>query len=266
MAKMHPPTSHEQLPLPLAGRAAVVTGSSSGIGKAIAIELAAAGADVLVHTKSNAAGAEETADAIGQAGRKSTVVIADIADDESAARLISAAFDWRNDISIWVNNAGADVLTGEAANLTFDEKLELLWQTDVRGTIALSRLAASQFQQRKTLGATILNIGWDQAETGMAGDSGEMFAAIKGAVMAFSRSLAKSLAPSVRVNCLAPGWIKTSWGDDASDYWQTRAAGESLLARWGTPEDVARAARFLVSSEAEFINGQVIAVNGGLVS
>ena len=66
----------------------------------------------------------------------------------------------------------------------------------------------------------------------MAGDSGELFAAVKGAVMAFSLSLARSLAPAVRVNCLAPGWIKTKWGDRASDYWQQRAIDESLLARW----------------------------------
>jgi 3-oxoacyl-[acyl-carrier protein] reductase len=98
----------------------------------------------------------------------------------------------------------------------------------------------------------------------MAGDSGEMFAATKGAVMAFTRSLAKSLAPEVRVNCVAPGWIKTAWGDDASEYWQNRAVKESLLARWGTPDDVARAVRFLVSPDAAFITGEVVRVSGGL--
>jgi 3-oxoacyl-[acyl-carrier protein] reductase len=75
--------------------------------------------------------------------------------------------------------------------------------------------------------------------------------------------LAKSLAPQVRVNCLAPGWIKTAWGEQASAYWQERARQESLLQRWGTPEDVARAARFLVAPAAAFITGQVLAINGG---
>ena len=93
-------------------------------------------------------------------------------------------------------------------------------------------------------GGVILNIGWDQAKRGMAGDSGELFATIKGAVMAFSRSLARSLAPEVRVNCLAPGWIKTQWGQQASESWQQRAAGECLLGRWGTAEDVARRLAF----------------------
>jgi 3-oxoacyl-[acyl-carrier protein] reductase len=67
----------------------------------------------------------------------------------------------------------------------------------------------------------------------------------------------------VRVNCLAPGWIRTAWGEAASDYWQERATSESLLRRWGTPQDVARAARFLVSPEAEFITGHTLPVNGG---
>ena len=109
----------------------------------------------------------------------------------------------------------------------------------------------------------ILNMGWDQADTGMAGDSGEFFAAIKGAVMAATRSLAKSLAPQVRVNCIAPGWIRTEWGHQASAEWQQRAKRESLLARWGEPEDVARVACFLVSPAASFINGQIIPINGG---
>ena len=81
--------------------------------------------------------------------------------------------------------------------------------------------------------------------------------------MAFSQSLAQSLAPRVRVNCLAPGWIKTAWGEQASDSWQQRAVREALLERWGTPQDVATAARFLVSPAAAFITGQVIPVNGG---
>jgi len=112
-------------------------------------------------------------------------------------------------------------------------------------------------------GGVILNVGWDQADTGMAGDSGQMFATAKGAVMAFTRSLAHTLAPTVRVNCLAPGWIRTQWGASTSEYWQQRAVRESLLRRWGTPADVARVARFLASPAAAFITGQTIAINGG---
>jgi 3-oxoacyl-[acyl-carrier protein] reductase len=97
----------------------------------------------------------------------------------------------------------------------------------------------------------------------MAGDSGELFALVKGAVMAFTRSLAQSLAPTVRVNCVAPGWIRTAWGDGASPAWQARARREALLDRWGTPEDIAGAVAFLVSPAGAFVNGQILPVNGG---
>ena len=110
-----------------------------------------------------------------------------------------------------------------------------------------------------------LSVGWDQADRGMEGTSGELFAASKNAVMGFSRSLAVSLAPHVRVNCLAPGWIRTAWGERAGEVWQERVRKETPLGRWGTPEDVARLARFLASDDADFITGQVIRINGGAV-
>jgi 3-oxoacyl-[acyl-carrier protein] reductase len=114
-------------------------------------------------------------------------------------------------------------------------------------------------------GGSIVTMGWDQAETGMEGDSGEVFAATKGAIMAFTRSLASSLAPEVRVNALAPGWIKTAWGDQASPNWQARVLRETPMARWGTPDDVAQAARFLVDPASSFFTGQIVRVNGGAI-
>jgi 3-oxoacyl-[acyl-carrier protein] reductase len=162
---------------------------------------------------------------------------------------------------VWINNAGADVLTGEAADWSFDEKLAALWQVDVVATLRLSRNVGERMRGRGR--GVILNMGWDQALSGMAGDSGELFGAAKGAVMAATLSLAKTLAPQVRVNCLAPGWIRTEWGEHASQEWQERAARESLVGRWGVPEDVARMACFLASPAAEFVNGQIIHINGG---
>jgi 3-oxoacyl-[acyl-carrier protein] reductase len=250
----------------LEGQTAVVTGSSRGIGRAVAIELARAGAELVVHAGTNRKGAEETADLIRHLGRQVIVLLADLADTDSREIFVEQAWGWRNKVDIWVNNAGADVLTGEAANWEFPQKLQRLWQVDVQGTIFLSRLVGRRMREAGLEcggSSVILNIGWDQAEIGMAGDSGEMFAATKGAIMAFTRSLARTLAPQVRVNCLAPGWIRTAWGDQASEYWQRRARHESLLERWGDPADVARMARFLASSEAAFITGQIIAVNGG---
>jgi 3-oxoacyl-[acyl-carrier protein] reductase len=244
----------------LSGQTAVVTGSSSGIGRAIALEMARAGADVLVHARANRTGAEEVAQSIESLGRDSTVALADLGDAAAQDRLVETCWNWRP-IDIWVNNAGADVLTGAAANWSFEEKLAELWKVDVSATLRLSRSVGGRMKQRGS--GFVLNMGWDQAESGMEGDSGEMFAAVKGAVMAASRSLAKSLAPQVRVNCIAPGWIRTKWGQNASAEWQERAARESLLRRWGEPQDVARVACFLASPAAAFINGQVVHINGG---
>jgi 3-oxoacyl-[acyl-carrier protein] reductase len=244
----------------LSGQSAVVTGSSSGIGRAIALELARSGADVLVHGRSNLAGADETAQRIRAMGREATVVIADLSDVQSQDEFVRTAWSWRP-IDAWINNAGVDVLTGDAVEWPFEKKLDALWRVDVVATLRLSRGVGRLMCERGR--GIIVNMGWDQAETGMAGDSGEFFAATKGAVMAATRSLAKSLAPEVRVNCLAPGWIRTEWGDQASAAWQERAKRESLLARWGQPEDVARAACFLASPAAAFINGQIIPINGG---
>ena len=166
--------------------------------------------------------------------------------------------------------AGADVLTGEPARWPFERKLSRLLDVDVVATILLARSFGrrmeARFRDDAAAGgarAAIVTIGWDQAETGMEGDSGELFAATKGAVMAFTRSLARSLGPVVRVNCVAPGWIRTKWGEGASEAWQKRAVRESVLRRWGEAEDVAAAVTWLLSPDAGFVTGQVIHVNGG---
>ena len=194
---------------------------------------------------------------------QSRVFLADLRDKRRCVWLANEAWRERNAVDIWINNAGVDTLTGEAAHQAFVQKLEALWAVDVTATMLLSRFIGERMKSRGS--GVILNMGWDQAETGMEGDSGQLFAAAKGAVMAFTKSLALSLAPEVRVNCLAPGWIKTAWGEKASAAWQARAQREAPLGRWGTPEDVAKTARWLISPAAAFITGQIIRVNGGAV-
>jgi 3-oxoacyl-[acyl-carrier protein] reductase len=240
-----------------------VTGSSTGIGRAIALELADAGANVLVHARTNRTEAEQVAARVRARGLDARTVLLDLTAAAAQRALVEEAFAWR-DIDMWVNNAGADVLTGSPAGWSFARKLEQLWQVDVMATIRVGRDVGVRMRRRGH--GVIVNMGWDQAECGMAGDSGEMFATTKGAIMAFTRSLAKSLAPEVRVNCLAPGWIRTTWGRGASEAWQRRARDESLLGRWGTPEDVARVCRFLVSPAAAIVTGQIVQINGGSTS
>jgi NAD(P)-dependent dehydrogenase (short-subunit alcohol dehydrogenase family) len=162
-----------------------------------------------------------------------------------------------------VFNAGADTLTGPAAAWPFERKLAELLAVDVTSTVLLARAVGERMQGQGH--GVILTMGWDQAETGMEGDSGQLFGAAKGAVMAFTRSLAVSLAPAVRVNCLAPGWVRTAWGERASSEWQRRVLRETPLGRWGTPEDVAAAAVWLASPAAAFVTGQIVRVNGGAV-
>jgi 3-oxoacyl-[acyl-carrier protein] reductase len=238
-----------------------VTGGSSGIGRAIALELAAAGADVLVNARRSREGAEETARRVEALGRAAPVVMADLSTLTGCRKLLEAAWKRLGPVDIWVNNAGADILTGGNLALQYEEKLRRLLEVDVLATVRLSRAAGSRMRAHGE--GVIINMGWDGAWVGMGGDSGELFAASKAAVMGFTASLALSLAPRVRVNCLAPGWIRTAWGSRVSRKWQELVARQTPLARWGTPEDVARAARFLASPAASYITGQVIAVNGG---
>ena len=245
----------------LNGRRAVVTGASSGIGRAIALELAEAGSPVLLTCRTSIADLEETCALIRRRGGTAETFVGDLGDAAVRDRLVAEAWEQFGPIAIWVNNAGVDVLTGTGSQLSFDEKLAALWAVDVVATIDLSRKAGQRMQAAG--GGVLLTIGWDQAERGMEGDSGELFATTKNAIMGFTRSLAVSLAPAVRVNCLAPGWIRTAWGETAGTEWQERVIRETPLRRWGTPEDIAHAARFLCSDDASFITGQILNVNGG---
>lgn len=247
----------------LIGRRALVTGSTSGIGRAMALALAEAGADVIVHGRRSADAALSVADAVQRHGVQSGFLLADLRDPAQCLGLVREAWELWDGLDVWINNAGADTLTGDAAHWPFERKLHELLAVDLTATMLLSRDVGARMKSRGS--GTILTLGWDQAETGMEGDSGQLFGAVKGAVMAFTKSLAATLAPNVRVNCIAPGWIRTAWGETASASWQERACGEALLKRWGTVEDVAAAARWLASPASAFVTGQVIRINGGAV-
>lgn len=249
----------------LEGKVAVVTGSSSGIGRATAMELGRRGAAVLLHGYRNLDGLQLTARQLTMQRVETRIITADLSDTASCERLVEGAFGWHHRVDVWVNNAGADVLTGTASKQTFIQKLEQLWDVDVRATILLGRAAGERMHQQTAGEArpVIINIGWDQAQSGIEGDAGMLFGPTKSAVMAFSQALAQHLAPKVRVNCVAPGWIRTKWGEGTSDYWDQRATQESLSDRWGEATDIATTIGFIASPAADFLNAVIIPVNGG---
>ena len=241
-----------------------MTGASSGIGRAIAETYAAAGAVVLLTHRASPERAREVADAIAARGGRALVHQADLATRDACERLVVEAHDELGRIDVWVNNAGADVLTGEAAGWEWERKLDILLAVDLKGTIACS-YAVAEVMRSQERGGAIVNMSWDHVTSGMAGDNPELFTAVKGGVLSFSKSLARALAPAVRVNVLCPGWIETAFAEQADAGFHRSVAESTPLQRWGTPADVAAAAVYLASPAAAFITGQAVNVNGGVV-
>jgi 3-oxoacyl-[acyl-carrier protein] reductase len=244
---------------PLTGLRTVVTGASSGIGRAIAVAFAGAGARVGIGFWSSSEAARALA---GELGPGHPLLRADLGTLEGCTSIVEEAFGALGGVDVWVNNAGADVLTGEAGRWPAERKLQALLELDLKSTIRCSRLVAARMRP----GGSILNMGWDRATIdGMAGDDPELFAAVKGGVLGFSKSFARSVAPGVRVNVLCPGWIETAYGAGADPDFHAEIAAQTPLHRWGQPQDVAGAAVWLASPAAGFVTGQAINVNGGAV-
>jgi 3-oxoacyl-[acyl-carrier protein] reductase len=234
----------------LEGKIALVTGGSRGIGRAIAAELARAGASVVVGYRSGAEEAEAVAAEIG--GR---VVQADVSSGDEARRLVEEA----GDLDILVNNAG---ITRDGLLMRMpDDDWHAVLETNLGGAFHTCRAASRGMLKRRS--GAIVNIS---SVVGVHGNPGQTnYAAAKAGIIGFTKSLARELGNrGVRANVVAPGYISTRLTEELPDELKELMLQNTPLGRFGSPEDVAGAVRFLCSDEASFITGEVLLVDGGL--
>ncbi|MEO8972817.1 MAG: SDR family oxidoreductase [Ktedonobacteraceae bacterium] len=244
---------------PFQKKIVVITGAGRGIGRVLAPGFAAQGAIVLVHHGYSQHAAEDVVHQIEVAGGTAMLSQADISNADDVARLVTSAVDRLGPIDVWINNAGTTANTEETVGMSDLDIFERMMAVDVMGTWLCCRAVAPHM----SVGGCILTTGWDHAFVGAPGMSNQLYSVSKGAVIAMTRGLARELAPQIRVNCIAPGWIDNAWSTNRPSSFRERVAQTIPLKRWGTPQDVLSAALFLSSPSAAFITGQVLLVNGG---
>jgi 3-oxoacyl-[acyl-carrier protein] reductase len=244
----------------LAGKTALVTGGSRGIGRAIAELLARAGAQVALSYQRDERAAREAVDSISRAGGRATAIPADLAEWSEAERLVRAAVQAIGPLDILVVNHGiwkrAPIHSMSEAE--WDETAEI----NLKGAVAVCHYATAGMRERRSGSIVLIS--------STAGQRGEPehshYAASKGALISLTKSLAPELAPfGIRVNCVAPGWVETDMIRSALE--QGRAEIERVipLGRLGRPEEIAGAVLFLVSDLSTFVTGEILNVNGGAV-
>jgi 3-oxoacyl-[acyl-carrier protein] reductase len=243
----------------LAGRVALVTGGSRGIGRAIAEELARAGATVVFTYVSNPTAAAEVEKVISEAGGKAKAVRCDVSDHEAVEALIAQIVQEHGGIDVAVNNAG--VTRDQLILRMKPEDFDAVIATNLRGAWSVCRSVVKPMMKKRA--GRIINLSSVVAEMGNAGQSN--YAASKGGLEALTRSLAREIGSrSITVNAVAPGFIDTDMTRELSDEVRNALTERIPLGRLGSAADVAAVVRFLASDAAGYITGQVIHVNGGL--
>ncbi len=243
----------------LAGRVAVVTGGSRGIGRAIALELAQRGASVVVNYNSKSEAAEAVVAEIEKAGGKALALQADVAKVEDANNLIKAAIEKFGKIDILVNNAGItrDMLIMMMSEESWDSVID----TNLKGTFNCSKAAVRSMMKARS--GRIVNITSISGQIGNPGQTN--YSASKAGQIGFTKALAREVASrNITVNAIAAGYVETEiWAGVPEE---ARAALLNMipLGRKGSPEDIAHAVAFLASDEASYITGQVLGVDGGM--
>lgn len=242
------------------GKIVLVTGSSSGIGAAIAQEFAAGGAKVAIHYRGNAQGAEQVAAAIREKGGECGLYQADVSDSQQAAELVKQVQSELGGLDILVNNAGT---TRDTLVLSMsDEQWDAVINTNLRSVYTVSR-AALRGMIRKRWGR-IINITSVVGLTGQAGQAN--YAASKAGIIGFTKSLAREVASrNITVNAVAPGFIPSALTGVLTDEQKSGIISSTPIGRMGTTDEVAWAVAFLAAERSGFITGQVLTVDGGLV-
>ena len=246
--------------LDLTGQVALVTGGGRGIGRAIARELAAAGATVIVNYREGAAAAEESVAAILAAGGRGQVMQADVADPTAVEAMVKTVIKEHGRLDILVNNAG---ITRDNLLLRMkDEEFDQVLTTNLRGVFVCTRAVLRQMSKQRS--GRIINI---TSVIGLIGNSGQAnYAAAKAGVIGFTRSTAREIASrGVTVNAVAPGFIETEMTAVLNEETRKAILGSIPLGRFGQPEEVARLVCFLASDAAAYITGQTMTVDGGMV-
>ncbi len=243
----------------LQGKIAVVTGASRGIGKAIAIELAKGGADIVINFKSDKKGAEDTAQKVIEAGQQAFLYPFDV----SSASEIKTAFKKiqkeQGRIDILVNNAG--ITKDNITVLMKPEEWDIVIKTNLSSVYLCSQAVIKSMLKHKW--GRIINI---TSVVGFIGNPGQSnYAAAKAGIVGFTKTLARELASrNITVNAVAPGYIETDMTAALPDEARKSLLAQIPMGYVGKPEDVAAAVRFLASDNARYITGQVIHVNGGM--
>ncbi len=243
----------------LAGKIAIVTGGSRGIGRATSVALAQAGALVLVNYRSNEEAARETVRLIEEAGGQAERVAFDVADPDSVDQHIKEVAARHGRIDILVNNAGISI---DQLLLRVSAKdLEMTWATNVNGAVYCAKACIRPMMKNRW--GRIINLSSVVAESGNAGQA--VYASSKAALLGLTRSLAREYASrGITVNAVSPGFIETDMTADLPDAARQGIVDQTPLGRIGRPEEVAAAVVFLASEEAGYITGQVVRVNGGM--